>query len=100
MSGGRSFAKPYYSLSDNTTVANGGTFSGQGVAFITVQVTGVVTNDIVQIQASNDGVGWAQIGDDITADGVYAVERGAVYYRAIRSDITGAGTVDAVFAGG
>jgi hypothetical protein len=98
---GGQHSRPFYSLQQTVAaVENGDDFGGQGFDSISVQVGGIVTNDIVQIQAKNhDDATYVQIGSDITADGVYAVEPGARYYRAIVSDKTGGGTIDAIFLG-
>jgi len=94
-------SRPYYSLVQTVAaVENGKTFGGQGYEAISVHVEGIVTNDIVQIQARNDDeLTFVQIGSDIVADGVYAVELGAMHYRAIVSDKTGGGTITAAFLG-
>lgn len=94
-------SRPYYSLAQTVAaVENGKTFGGQGFDAISVHIEGIVTDDIVQIQAKNDDEAtYVQIGSDITEDGVYAVERGAMFYRAIVSDDSGGGTVTAIFLG-
>jgi hypothetical protein len=94
------FARPYYSLAANTTVANGKAFGGQGFDNISLQVIGIVAGDVVQLQQSNDGDNWEQQGSNITSDGFTVVVPGAVYFRASRTNISGSGTVDAIFASG
>ncbi len=94
------FAKPYYSLAANTTVADGRVFGGQGFRDISLQLIGMVATDIVQLEESNDGTNWEQQGTDLTADGFTVVIPGAVYYRSNMTNISGAGTVDAIFASG
>lgn len=98
---GGAFSRPFYSLDQAVAaVENGKDFGGQGFDLISVHVEGIVTNDIVQIEAKNDdALTYVQIGSDVTADGVYAVEVGARYYRAIVSDDSGGGTIKAVFIG-
>jgi hypothetical protein len=95
------FSRSFYSLQQTAAaVEDGKTFGGQGFDKISVHVEGIVTDDIVQIEASNDdALAFVQIGSDITADGVYDVEVGAKYYRAVVSDDSGGGTIDAVFLG-
>lgn len=93
-------AESFVSLTGNTTVANGEAFNAEGVERLSLQVSGIVSGDIVKAQASNDGgATWSDLADDITADGIYSIQVGAGMYRARRSDITGAGTVEAVFGG-
>jgi len=94
-------SRPYYSLAQTASaVENGKAFGGQGFEAITVHVEGIVSGDIVQIQARNDDeLTFVQIGSDITADGVYAVELGAMHYRGIVSDNSGGGTVTIAFLG-
>lgn len=82
------------------TGASAGSYGGDGLHHLTLQVDGIVAGDIVQIEASNDGVTWDQVGADIDADGIYAIELGAFYYRANFSDDTGGGTITATFNGG
>lgn len=98
---GGAFSRPFYSLQQTASgTENGAVFGGQGFDAITLHVEGIVSGDIVQVQAANDdGLTYVQIGSDLTADGVYAVEIGARYYRAIVSDASGGGTVTAVFIG-
>jgi hypothetical protein len=95
------FAAPFTSLAQTVAaVENGGAFGGQGFFGISVQIDGIVTNDIVQIEAKNvDELAFVQVGSDIIADGLYAVEPGSRYYRAIVSDKTGGGLISAVFVG-
>ena len=94
-------SRPYYSLAQTVAaVEDGKTFGGQGYESISVHIEGMVATDIVQIEAKNDtDLTFVQIGSDITADGVYAVELGAAYYRGIVSDKSGGGTVTIVFLG-
>lgn len=94
-------SRPYYSLAQTASaVEDGKTFGGQGYDAISVHVEGIVSGDIVKIQAKNDDeLTFVQIGSDITADGVYAVELGAAFYRGIVSDNSGGGTVTIVFLG-
>lgn len=68
-----------------------------GTESFSVQITGI-SGDTVQIQASNDDTNWSQVGDDITANGIYSVESGALYYRANVTAYS-AGTITAVAAG-
>jgi hypothetical protein len=90
----------FISLDAEDEVANGDSFPPRvGFGHMSVQVNGMVTNDIVQVQASNDGTNYEPIGDDISADGIYAVELGAVEYRAAVTDVSGGGTITATFAG-
>ena len=95
------FATPFTSLEQTASgVEDGKVFGGQGFHHIAVQVEGIVATDVVQIEAKNDDdLAFIQLGSDITADGVYAVEPGARYYRAIVSANAGGGTVTAVFTG-
>jgi len=84
-------------------VTTGGTYGVGSInrTTISLQVDGMVTNDIVQVEASNDeGTTWTQVGDDITADGIYSIETGANDYRANLTDVSGGGTVTAIFFGG
>lgn len=93
----------FTTLDAEDEVANGATWTVGSVnrESFSLQVDGMVTNDIVQVEASNDsGTTWTQIGDDITADGVYSVEAGADSYRAIVSNVSGGGTITAIFFGG
>jgi hypothetical protein len=83
-----------------STGASAGAYGGDGLHHLTLQVDGIVADDIVQIEASNDGVLWDQVGDDIEEDGIYAVELGAFYYRANFTDDSGGGTITAIFNGG
>lgn len=74
---------------------------GPSPSELSLQVDGMMTNDIVQVEGSNDeGDTWTQIGDDITADDVYAIPGTMGRYRANLSDDSGGGTVDAIFFGG
>jgi len=95
------FAAPFTSLAQTVAaVEDGGAFGGQGFHSISVHIEGIVTNDIVQIEAKNDDdLTFVQVGSDIIADGVYAVEPGSRYYRAIVSDKTGGGLIQAIFVG-
>jgi len=95
------FATPFTSLEQTASgVEDGKVFGGQGFHYIAVQVDGIVATDIVQIEAKNhDDLTFVQVGDDITADGVYAVEPGARYYRAAVTTAAGGGTITAVFTG-
>lgn len=91
------------SLDGATTVVDGAAFVTGSVnrESFALQVDGMVTNDIVQVEASNDGgTTWTKVGDDITADGIYSVEAGAERYRANLTDVSGGGTVTAIFFGG
>jgi hypothetical protein len=82
------------------TGTGSGAYGGDGLHHLSLQVSGIVAGDIIQVEASNDGENWAQVGSDIDADGVYAVELGAFYYRANYSDNSGGGPVTAIFNGG
>jgi hypothetical protein len=95
------FATPFKSLEQTASaVENGKVFGGQGFDAISVQVEGIVATDVVQIEAKNhDDLAFIQLGSDITADGVYPIEPGSRYYRAIVSANAGGGTVTAVFVG-
>lgn len=93
------WTRPYYSLSEDTTVKNGANFGGLGLSAITVQSIGIVAGDVIQIFRSNDGVTWYQDGSDITTNTITDLTPGAVYYRARLNAIAGGGSVSAVFAG-
>ena len=102
-------AQGFKSLDAVSVAANGAAYildsdvivGAGGPESYSLQVDGMVTNDIVQVEASNDeGVTWMQMGADITADGIYSAEAGAGRYRANLSDDTGGGTVTAIFFGG
>ena len=82
------------------TGASASAYGGDGLHHLTLQVDGIVTGDIVQIEASNDGATWDQVGADIDADGIYAVELGAFYYRVNFTDDSGGGSITATFNGG
>lgn len=92
-------------LRDNDTVANGPWRQLLGMRNPAIQVSGMVTDDIVQIQVSNsedpdDGSAVVtQLGSDITDNGVYQIDPGAEWIRARRSDITGDGDVTVVLTG-
>lgn len=97
------FGTKTVSLDGASTVTNGAAFVVGSVNRTTfsLQIDGMVTNDIVQVEGSNDdGTTWTKIGDDITQDGMYAIEAGADRYRANLTDISGGGTVTAIFFGG
>lgn len=92
----------FKSLDGASTISNGGAWPVGSVdrESFSLQVDGMVTNDIVQVEASNDGgTTWTKVGDDITADGIYSVEAGAERYRANLTAVTGGGTVTAIFFG-
>lgn len=93
--------KPFLSLNQTASgTENGRVFGAQGYDTLSLHAEGIVAGDIVQVQASNDGTNWLQVGSDITEDGVHAVELGARYYRASVTDNSGGGTVAATFVGG
>jgi hypothetical protein len=85
---------------EEDTGASDSAYGGDGLHHLTLQVDGIVSGDILQIEASNDGAIWDQVGDDIDEDGIYAVELGAFYYRANFTDDSGGGAITATFNGG
>jgi len=100
--------RTYKALDASTTVAPGPWIPlADFVDPPSIQFEGFVALDIVQVEGSNDeGVKEAivnvdQLGSDVTADGLFDFDPQArtKWVRANRTDITGAGTINARLSG-
>ncbi len=89
--------KPYTSLNAVVAVEDGRVFGAAGFSAISCQISGI-TSATVEIQGSNDGVSWDLLDVAITADDIFAVERGARYLRASVT-VWVSGAITAVFVG-
>ncbi len=89
--------KPFKSLDAVVATADGRVFGAAGFSAISCQVSGI-TDATVEVQGSNDGVIWDLLDVAITADDIFAVERGANYLRASVT-IWASGAITAVFVG-
>ena len=68
---------------------------------LSVHIFGIVTNDIVQIEVSNEDTPTNGIkqGSDVTADGLVGIDPIPDKVRIRVTDVTGGGTITAILAG-